>query len=57
MSKIGLGELLLILVAVLLIFGPSKLPEVGKSLGKGIREFKNATKEISDSIKDGSSEA
>jgi sec-independent protein translocase protein TatA len=36
------GEILLILLVALLIFGPKRLPEIGKSLGKGIREFKGA---------------
>ena len=43
----GPQEILLILLIVLLVFGASRLPEIGRSLGKGIREFKKATKEIS----------
>ena len=39
---IGLPELLILLVVVLLVFGPKRLPEMGKSLGKGMREFKNS---------------
>lgn len=50
MGRIGVQELLLVFGLVLLIFGPSKLPEIGKSLGKGIREFKSASKDIKDSI-------
>jgi sec-independent protein translocase protein TatA len=45
MFNIGLPELLLILLICLLIFGAAKLPEIGKSLGKSIREFKKAMKE------------
>jgi sec-independent protein translocase protein TatA len=41
-SWIGLPELLILLVIVLLIFGPKKLPEMGRSLGKGMREFKDS---------------
>jgi len=41
---LGLPELLIILVIVLIIFGAGKLPQIGKSLGKGIREFKGAIK-------------
>ncbi len=41
---IGLPELLIILVIVLIIFGAGKLPEIGAGLGKGIRNFKKATK-------------
>lgn len=40
MQRIGFFELLVILIVALVIFGPSKLPEVGKSLGKAINEFK-----------------
>ena len=45
MPNIGLPELVLILVIVLLVFGAGKLPEIGKSLGKSIREFKKAKDE------------
>lgn len=45
-GRIGAGELILVLVLALVIFGPSKLPEIGKAVGKGLREFKNATKGI-----------
>ncbi|WP_034345253.1 twin-arginine translocase TatA/TatE family subunit [Deinococcus misasensis] len=48
--NLGPGEIVLILIAVLLIFGPKKLPELGKSLGQGIREFKKGTKEIRDDL-------
>ena len=41
-SWIGLPELLILLVIVLLIFGPKKLPEMGRSLGRGMREFKDS---------------
>ena len=42
MGSLGFPELLVILVIALLFFGPGKLPEIGKSLGKGIAEFKKA---------------
>ncbi len=44
MFGIGLPELLIILVIVLIIFGAGKLPEIGAGLGKGIKNFKKATK-------------
>jgi sec-independent protein translocase protein TatA len=45
MGRIGLPELLIILVIIILIFGANRLPEIGRGIGKGIRNFKNATKE------------
>jgi len=50
MGRIGFQELLIVFGLALLIFGPSKLPEIGRSLGKGIREFKQTSKEIKDSV-------
>lgn len=43
--RLGFGEILVILVIALLVFGPSKLPQLGDALGKGIRNFKKATLE------------
>lgn len=42
MSSVGPGELIVVLIIALLVLGPSKLPEAGKSIGKGIREFRDA---------------
>jgi sec-independent protein translocase protein TatA len=44
-TRIGLPELLIILVIVVVIFGANRLPELGRSLGRGIRNFKDATRE------------
>ena len=44
-GKLGLPEILLILAIALLIFGPSKLADLGKGLGEGIRNFKSAVKD------------
>jgi sec-independent protein translocase protein TatA len=44
--------MLLIGIAVLIFFGPSKLPELGKALGKGIQEFKKASRELTEGLKD-----
>jgi sec-independent protein translocase protein TatA len=43
--RLGIPELVVILVIFLLLFGASRLPELGKGLGKGIKNFKEATKE------------
>ena len=53
MEMFGLGpqEIILILLVVLLLFGAKKIPEVARGLGKGIREFKKAAKEIEDEVK------
>jgi sec-independent protein translocase protein TatA len=48
LSNIGWSGLILILVALLLVFGPSKLPEIGKAFGRSLREFKNATSGMMD---------
>lgn len=44
MFGLGMPELIIILVIVVIIFGAGKLPEIGAGLGKGIRNFKDATK-------------
>lgn len=48
LPSVGPWEIIAILAIVLIIFGPGKLPEVGKSLGKTIREFRKATTEVKD---------
>jgi sec-independent protein translocase protein TatA len=51
----GLGgwEILLIVLVLLIFFGAKRIPELAKGLGRGIREFKDATKEIKDEIEEG----
>jgi sec-independent protein translocase protein TatA len=49
----GMQELLLILLIVLIFFGAKKIPELARGLGKGIREFKDASKEIKSEIEEG----
>jgi sec-independent protein translocase protein TatA len=44
--------MLLIGIALLIFFGPSKLPELGRALGKGINEFKKASREVTDSAEE-----
>ena len=61
MFGIGLQEMLVILVVVLIFFGPKRLPDLAKSLGKGIAEFKKASDEvrkgIDDAVREDSEEA
>jgi sec-independent protein translocase protein TatA len=54
----GLGgtELIIVLVAVLVLFGAKKIPEFAKGLGKGINEFKKASREVTDSIENESAQ-
>jgi len=49
-ENLGMGELLVILIVVLLLFGSKKIPEIAQGLGKGIREFKKSIKEVEDQI-------
>jgi sec-independent protein translocase protein TatA len=50
-ENIGGTELLVIVVLVLIFFGPKKLPEIAKNMGKGIRQFKDAMRGMQDDIK------
>jgi TatA/E family protein of Tat protein translocase len=50
MWNIGMPELIIILVIALIIFGPRKLPELGRSLGKSIGEFKKASNELRNTL-------
>jgi sec-independent protein translocase protein TatA len=52
LSNIGVPGLILILVLALIVFGPNKLPEIGRAVGKSIREFKRATEGITTDIKE-----
>ncbi|HEX2221315.1 MAG TPA: twin-arginine translocase TatA/TatE family subunit [Candidatus Limnocylindria bacterium] len=47
----GPWELILLLVIVLIIFGPGKLPDIGNAIGRGIREFRKASNELEDTIR------
>lgn len=49
-GRLGFGEIVLILVVLLVIFGPRRLPELGSALGKGIREFKRSVSDLQSQI-------
>ena len=52
LPNLGMAEISLILVLALIVFGPGKLPDVGKALGKSIKEFKGAVSKVEDTVKD-----
>jgi len=53
MGSIGVPELIIIFVVALIVFGPKKLPELGKSLGKGLAEFRKASNELRSTFEQG----
>jgi sec-independent protein translocase protein TatA len=52
MPQLGMGELIIIFLVVLLLFGASQIPKVAKGLGQGLREFKRAARELQEDDKD-----
>jgi TatA/E family protein of Tat protein translocase len=52
MGSLGMQEIIIIFVIALIVFGPRKLPELGKSLGKGLAEFKKASNELKQTWED-----
>jgi sec-independent protein translocase protein TatA len=57
MPSIGFGEIVVILLLALIIFGPKKLPEMGKTVGRSLREFRRATTEMKSELREGLDEA
>jgi sec-independent protein translocase protein TatA len=51
-GSLGMPELIVIFVIALIVFGPRKLPELGRSLGRGIAEFKKATNELQNTLEE-----
>lgn len=54
-GNLGTGEILLILLVILIFFGAKKIPELAQGLGKGIREFRKAARDVQDEIEKGES--
>lgn len=50
-SNIGTSEIIIIVLAVLLLFGAKKIPELAQGIGKGMKEFKKALRDVEDDIK------
>jgi sec-independent protein translocase protein TatA len=50
LGSLGMPELIVIFIIALVVFGPRKLPELGRSLGRGIAEFKKATNELQNTL-------
>ena len=53
LHNIGGGSLILIILVILLLFGAKRIPELARGLGRGIREFKDATKDIQNDLEEG----
>jgi TatA/E family protein of Tat protein translocase len=51
MGPIGWPELIILLVVVLIVFGPGKLPDIGNAIGRGVREFRKASYDLEESIR------
>ena len=49
-DDLSIGKIFLILLVILIFFGPKRIPDIAQSLGKGIREFKKAMRDISDEV-------
>lgn len=50
MFNFSMSELVVILIIALVVFGPSKLPEIGRAFGKSIKEFKSATSDVKEEV-------
>jgi sec-independent protein translocase protein TatA len=55
-GNLGTGEIILIVLAILILFGAKKIPELAQGIGKGMKEFKRALKDVEEDIKDSGKE-
>lgn len=55
-GNLGTGEIILIILAILILFGAKKIPELAQGIGKGMKEFKRALKDVEEDIKDSGKE-
>ncbi|NPB03011.1 MAG: twin-arginine translocase TatA/TatE family subunit [Thermotogae bacterium] len=55
--NLGLPEIIIILVVIMLLFGPSQLPKLARGLGEAMKEFRRASSEITDEVKKASDES
>ena len=49
--NVGPGELIIVLVVILIIFGPGRLPSIGSAIGRGLAEFRKASSDLEDSVR------
>jgi sec-independent protein translocase protein TatA len=52
MGRLGAGEILVIVLIFVILFGAKKLPDLGQAIGKALREFRKASKEVGDDVKE-----
>lgn len=50
-GNLGAGEIILIVIAILILFGAKKIPELAQGIGKGMKEFKKALKDVEEDVK------
>lgn len=50
-GNLGAGEIIIVVLVILIFFGPKKIPEIAQGIGKGMREFKKAMRDVEDGIK------
>ncbi|MFD1068142.1 twin-arginine translocase TatA/TatE family subunit [Oceanobacillus locisalsi] len=56
LTNIGIPGLILIVILALIIFGPNKLPQIGKAAGQSLKEFKSSTRDLTQDVTDGAKE-